>query len=116
MRDGSSNTILLAETRDERSSVWIDGSSAAVCARWFNMAAGPTYEGTSVSINYKPYFQYEFLNPMSIDQIYGPSSEHVGGAHHLLGDGSVRFISENLSVLVYDALATKAGGDIVGDY
>jgi len=116
MRDGSSNTILICETKDERSAVWIDGTSAAVCARWFNVAASPTFEGNSVSINYKPYFQYEYINPMSIDQIYGPSSEHTGGAHHLLGDGSVHFLSQNLSVSVYDALATKNAGDVVGEF
>jgi hypothetical protein len=41
---------------------------------------------------------------------------HTGGAQHLLGDGSVRFISQNLNVLVYDALTTKAGNEVVGDF
>lgn len=113
--DGSSNTILIAETREEKAAVWIDGTSASVAARWFNATAPPTFAGTTVAINYKPYFPGGVF-PNSIGQLYGPSSLHTGGAHHLLADGSVRFISENLSVTVYDALATKAGGEVVGDF
>ena len=44
------------------------------------------------------------------------SSGHVGGAHFLLGDGSVRFISSVISLTVYDALASRAAGDIVGEF
>ena len=31
------------------------------------------------------------------DGIFNPSSQHVGGVHCLMGDGAVRFISENIS-------------------
>ena len=44
------------------------------------------------------------------------SSGHVGGAHFLLGDGSVRFVSSVISLIVYDALASRAGGEIVGEF
>lgn len=44
------------------------------------------------------------------------SSGHTGGAHFLLGDGSVRFISSAISLTVYDALASRANGDLVGEY
>jgi prepilin-type N-terminal cleavage/methylation domain-containing protein len=113
--DGTTNTIMIVETRDETSSVWIDGTSASVAARWFNVAAAPTYAGTSNAINYKPYFPGGIF-PNSIGQLYGPSSQHTGGAHHLLCDGSVRFISENLDVIVYDSLVTKGGGETVGEF
>ena len=119
--DGSSNTMMIAETREERSSVWIDGTSAAVAARWFNPLAGPPgFAGNSSSINYKVYFDPAmFGDPTeagSIKSDYGPSSQHVGGAHHLMGDGSVRFISENISFTTYDALATRAGGEVLGEF
>ncbi|MFO1093323.1 MAG: DUF1559 domain-containing protein [Planctomycetaceae bacterium] len=111
--DGSSNTILLCETREEKVAAWIDGSFAAMCARWLNLAS-PTLEGTTNSINYTIYFQSVF--PGVPTQTWGPSSLHTGGAHHLLGDGSVRFLSQNLDVKVYDALATRNGGEIVGEF
>jgi prepilin-type N-terminal cleavage/methylation domain-containing protein len=44
------------------------------------------------------------------------SSFHPQGVHFLLGDGSVRFISSSISQIVYDALATRAGGEVIGEY
>lgn len=44
------------------------------------------------------------------------SSTHVGGAHALMCDGTVRFISENVGLSVYQAIATRAGGEVVGDF
>jgi hypothetical protein len=114
MTDGSSNTIMIAETREEKASVWIDGTSATVAARYMALTP-PTYAGTKNSINYQPYFQGGVF-PNSIGQNWGPSSQHTGGAHHLLGDGSVRFLSENLDVNTYDALVTKSGGEVVGEF
>ena len=113
--DGTSHTIAFAETREERSSVWIDGTSAAVAARWMNPAAPPTFTGNTVAINYTPYFPGG-LFPNSIGQAYGPSSRHPGGAQHAFVDGSVHFLSDTLDVAVYDALTTRAGGEVIGDY
>lgn len=44
------------------------------------------------------------------------SSRHVGGAQFCLGDGSVRFISENIDRGVYQSLATIQGGEVVGEF
>jgi len=44
------------------------------------------------------------------------SSTHSGGAHALMCDGSVRFISENVGFTVYQAIATRAGGETVTDF
>ncbi|MGQ0635114.1 MAG: DUF1559 family PulG-like putative transporter [Planctomycetaceae bacterium] len=113
--DGTSNTVMLAETRDENSAVWIDGTSAAVAARWFDMLSPPLFAGQTNSINYTPYFPGGIF-PNSIGQLWGPSSFHTGGAHHLLGDGAVRFLSQNLNANVYDALASRNGGEVVGEF
>ena len=71
--------------------------------------------GATVAINYKPYFSFGTAFGQ-INSLYGPSSMHIGGAHHLLCDGSVRFLSESLSKSVYRAMATRAAGDIVGEF
>jgi prepilin-type N-terminal cleavage/methylation domain-containing protein/prepilin-type processing-associated H-X9-DG protein len=42
------------------------------------------------------------------------SSGHTGGVQFLFGDGSVHLISNAISQPVYDALATRAGGEVVG--
>lgn len=46
----------------------------------------------------------------------GFSSYHTGGAHFALGDGSVRFLSQNINLGTLNALASRSGGDIIGDY
>lgn len=43
-------------------------------------------------------------------------SFHPGGCHTLLADGTVRFLSENLSNFAVSALITKGKGDILGDF
>ncbi len=40
-------------------------------------------------------------------------AEHPGGCNVLMGDGSVRFASSNISQAVWPALATRAGGEVV---
>ena len=90
-------------------SVWIDGGTAAVVALRYDDGNGPTYAGTGIALNYRPYFDYS--NPRAE---YGPSSMHIGGAMHLLGDGSVRFISQNIAASVYVSLTTRNGGEVIG--
>jgi prepilin-type N-terminal cleavage/methylation domain-containing protein/prepilin-type processing-associated H-X9-DG protein len=41
------------------------------------------------------------------------SSAHTGGVQFLFGDGSVHMISNGIGQVVYDALATRAGGEVV---
>jgi prepilin-type processing-associated H-X9-DG protein len=43
----------------------------------------------------------------------GFASYHSGGCHFLLGDGHVRFLSENIVQNVLSALTTRAGGESV---
>jgi prepilin-type N-terminal cleavage/methylation domain-containing protein len=43
-------------------------------------------------------------------------SYHVGGAHVVLCDGAVRFVSDNINDGIWRAVGSKAGGDIVGDF
>jgi prepilin-type N-terminal cleavage/methylation domain-containing protein len=105
--DGLSNTIAVAETREERHAAWIDGGTAAVMSMRYDAGNSPTYAGPQIALNYTPYFDY--ANPRAL---WGPSSRHVGGAHHLFGDGGVRFISENVATIVYRGVTTRSGGEV----
>ena len=43
-------------------------------------------------------------------------SFHEGGAHVLLGDGAVRFASENVDENVWRAVGSRAGNEVVGEF
>lgn len=46
----------------------------------------------------------------------GFSSHHIGGAHLLLGDGSVRFISENVNSPIFQQLGHRADGKLMSEW
>ena len=50
------------------------------------------------------------------DYVGGFGSYHTSGSHYLMGDGSVRFISQSISVPVYRNLANRRDGELVGDF
>ena len=43
-------------------------------------------------------------------------SDHVGGCHCLLGDGSVRFFSQYMDGFTWAGLCTRAGGEVTGEF
>ncbi|QDU60356.1 hypothetical protein Pan216_11950 [Planctomycetes bacterium Pan216] len=47
------------------------------------------------------------------DHAFGFRSRHLGGAHFLFADGSIDFISENIDGVLYRAMASRDGGEIV---
>jgi hypothetical protein len=47
---------------------------------------------------------------------FAARSKHAGGAQVILADGSVHFLSESISLVVYQALGTRNGQDLVGDF
>lgn len=102
--DGLSHTVFVVETREEVLAAWADGLTAAVSALVYDDANSPTYARDDVSLNFTPYFDY-----FTDSSLYGPSSMHVGGAFHLFGDGSVRFVEDSVDGKTYVALATRAG-------
>ena len=50
---------------------------------------------------------------LHVGQMY---SEHTGGGHVCLGDGSVRFIGESIDLLLFAALGSIAEEDSVGEF
>ncbi len=48
--------------------------------------------------------------------IMSARSRHSGGVHTLMMDGSVRFVSSNINLATWQALATPNGGEIIGEF
>jgi len=46
----------------------------------------------------------------------GARSRHVGGVHVLMGDGAVRFVSENVDLGIWRGLVTISGSEILGEF
>jgi prepilin-type N-terminal cleavage/methylation domain-containing protein len=110
--DGLSNTVLIAETREQDVAVWIEGTGAAAVGRPFSADDVPGYGLNRCALNYQPYYEWGDTGD-SVDCQWGPSSMHPGVVSHLFADGSARFISDTIEPRLYDALITRAGGEVV---
>jgi prepilin-type N-terminal cleavage/methylation domain-containing protein len=112
--DGTSNTIYFGETRPECSNHRDNGWAAS------NNGQGLTT--TMIPINYNscnragtaPADGCSWYSNWVTELAY--KSMHVGGAQFLLGDGTVRFLSENISMETYARLGSKADNLTVGEF
>jgi hypothetical protein len=52
----------------------------------------------------------------ALDRVRSFSSLHVGGAFFLMGDGSVRFVSNSIDQTSYRSLSTISDGEGFGEY
>jgi prepilin-type N-terminal cleavage/methylation domain-containing protein len=96
--DGTSNTLLVGERALRLDPQGKRQTGAIVWGRTSGSDAGSTFHGTW-PIN-QPHPATATNNGASNDPgciRHNTSSEHTGGAHFALGDGSVRFISENIA-------------------
>lgn len=109
--DGLTHTLLIAETREQNASVWIDATTASITSRRVDDNNAPSYAGVENSLNYTPYYVYG--GSSSIDMLYGPSSMHPGVVCHLFADGSAQPIDETTPPGMYDALVTRAGAEVI---
>ncbi len=57
------------------------------------------------------------LNPsLGVKSYTGPGSSHVGGMHAVMGDGSVRFLSQFIDTTIKSRLAAIADGQVLGEF
>jgi prepilin-type N-terminal cleavage/methylation domain-containing protein len=117
VRDGTSNTIFIVETRESAAAVWIDGGTGSLAAHPYDQTNPPDYALPQIAFNFTPYFEpvggMMLEGGSGIDCAYGPSSMHPGGVMHLFGDGSVHFIGPDIRNSVYDALVTREGNEAI---
>ena len=53
------------------------------------------------------------FHPAARVSLFGAGSSHPGGFNASMADGSVRFISNKIDLIVFRALITRAGGEVV---
>jgi len=115
--DGASNTFAIGEVSDNQytnvdsSTVWESGGTWPGCAihKTDDLVARTTYLA-------RPLNRSSPGMPPSTNNSDGFGSLHVGGAHFLLCDGAVRFVSENVDITLYGNLGDRADGKVIGEY
>ena len=132
IRDGLSNTLMLSECAG-RPGAWVfgkpmtetqfsqytddkiamDGTQlvAANGTGWADPDAGLNVKG--VRADGVTVYGPVFVNGINAGATY---SFHSGGAHTLLSDGSVHFLSDSIDGWVYVSLCTRAGGEVMGEF
>ncbi|MDB5392097.1 MAG: hypothetical protein JWM11_7743, partial [Planctomycetaceae bacterium] len=55
-------------------------------------------------------------SPWERDTYAAARGYHTGGVQGAMADGSVRFFSENISLTIWNALGSRAGGEVLGDF
>ena len=88
---------------------------------WNSNGAGNAHASTIVPINTKTTCDNSpastpCRNPNNWNISWGFRSQHTGGAHFLLCDGSVRFLSQNISHQTYQRLGGRDDGASVGEF
>lgn len=124
--DGTSNTLLVGERHSPRV---IGGKYEGGDSIWAGVGCDSMPQGMAFTLgDCAPGHQINVRmstppDAMSADSYVGFSSYHVGGAHFLMGDGSVRFISENIATgtagmagSTYQNLATVSDGMTLGEF
>jgi prepilin-type N-terminal cleavage/methylation domain-containing protein/prepilin-type processing-associated H-X9-DG protein len=128
--DGTSNTLLLGERyhfdRVWASSAWAqtigNAGPLASWGWWAAADAGDVLLGTNDPINYELPANFDTLSDaekgtLLDNRINAFGSGHRGGANLALADGSVRFLSQNMSLITLQSLSTRAKGEVIaGDF
>jgi prepilin-type N-terminal cleavage/methylation domain-containing protein len=126
--DGLSNTVFIGEHSIISDKTWVGVvPGASVCAldparfpitacdraaTLVNVHSGPAQAEIDPLTGFAPIHPPN--SPLChVCQMYSP---HVGGAHILLGDGSVRFVSQFVHQPTWAALSSCRDGQVVGEY
>jgi prepilin-type N-terminal cleavage/methylation domain-containing protein/prepilin-type processing-associated H-X9-DG protein len=118
--DGTSNTFLVGENSPyyNGSLLWTNGdgiySSTAIPLNWLTNlhdgqidVDGKPCNIAALNVIWAPHcYRNQTYN-------YGFKSKHPGGANFAMTDGSVKFVKQSIGPVPYNALGSRAGGEII---
>ena len=79
-----------------------------------NTAHPTTMAGMQLGINVANTYGGKAQTKECSSRMFG--SLHVGGCHFAMGDGAVRFVSENTNITVLRNLSIRDDGNVVGEF
>jgi prepilin-type N-terminal cleavage/methylation domain-containing protein/prepilin-type processing-associated H-X9-DG protein len=111
--DGTSNTLMVGER-----------SSRVAYSSWTGALTGsevvpnlPTEYGNGSSavlcLGHIGYAEDGHTPNNPLNRVEDFSSRHAGGVNFVFADGSVRFIRDSINPVVWHALGTRAGGEVI---
>ncbi|MEQ9409507.1 MAG: DUF1559 domain-containing protein [Fuerstiella sp.] len=125
IKDGTSNTFMIGENFTDPTYVkdgqgmdyWLFG--APQTGGWdcrpgdlggteYSEGLGSTYWHINTRVNDPG------MHGVVMELTFG--SYHIGGAQFAMGDGSVRFVSENIDLGILRALGSIQGGEVIGEF
>jgi len=99
--DGTSHTLMTGEQTHIDPGTGIGSAADCVLGNW-------ALSSTSTGINWDGRVDWWCAGT-------GFASYHVGGANFGMADGSVRFISESIDLLLFAHLGTRSGNEVLGE-
>ena len=126
--DGTSNTLFISERTTQADNAAVLNCGGARCNWPGGIWIGPRFANNSDGWHSSVYIMdvtntgggYLDLGLGRLVAAWGPSWAakgcHTGGMQVTMGDGSVRFISENINITTYERLHTPDDGNVIGEF
>lgn len=120
VQDGTSNVWMVFERSTRpRPPAGPGGDAITMGGNWVGVSApgcnNNNYNWNAVTGYIQPTYG-EINGSASRFDCRQPDSFHSGGIHVLIADGSVRFVSQNISLLQAQQLVQRQDGAVVGEY
>jgi prepilin-type processing-associated H-X9-DG protein len=128
--DGTSNTLMMSEClraktlndQDWRGDIHNDGGQFNFMTFYGpnsgspGVAGGPDQEDSSFCTqNGDPLMPVSCM-PSNAEQLFSARSRHPGGVNASMCDGSVHFISNSITLVLWQDLSTVSGGEVISNY
>jgi prepilin-type N-terminal cleavage/methylation domain-containing protein len=135
LSDGTSNTVMVCETTEQKSAVWCMGQTATLvglpasvsyaratlCGNfWAPTGFNCKYDEEGATSHFLTYLAWDYKDDGpyigSTTYLSGPGSEHPSVVNHLFGDGTVHSVRKEVDAALYFFIITRANGDTGSEF